>query len=110
MTSSDEDDDINGAETDILSASGDETTADDEAPECEIEEGGSDAAADFDEAEEAAWGDSDEEMSEAAAPRAPKKPPEKKLALVRQAHEADFMRAILVADSRTGRGRRGERR
>ena len=109
MTSSDEDVDIMDEETDILSASGDETTAD-EAPECETGEGGSDAAADFDEAEEAAWGDSDEEMSEAAAPRALKKPPEKKLALVRQAHEADFMRAILVADGRTGRGRRGERR
>ena len=100
MSSSDEDDDLNGAETDILS----QTTAEDEAQECEIEEGSSDAAEDFGEAEEAAWGDSDEEM------RAPKKPPETKLAQVRQAaHEAAFMRAVLVADGGTGRGRRGER-
>ena len=107
MSSSDEDDDLNGAETDISS----QTTAEDEAQECEIEEGSSDAAEDFGEAEEAAWGDSDEEMSEAAAPRAPKKPPETKLAQVRQAaHEAAFMRAVLVADGGTGRGRRGERR
>ena len=96
MTSSDEDAAIMNADTVSMS---DESTAD-EAQVCESEtgEGSPDAEEDPDEAEEAARGDSDEEMPQAAAPRAPKKPSEKQLALLRQAHQAAFMRNVLFAD------------